>query len=191
MGSPDDLPRHLCPIRDAAVAHAITGAPLPKHIESLMSWFEINGNYEHEFLILDLKKVAYLYFDDIEAKAREGNFLEDAVLTDNNRVDVARAIIEKEICDGDAGFVIGFDMVRDDGASAIFFCETRSGGQGGNIYSFAGVFETAENCKDHFLRSGVLVEPASADIPSGEILKLWRHQKPKSQNKRRKSSAPK
>jgi hypothetical protein len=179
MGLPKDLPKELCSVRDAAVAHAATGSALPKNFEALMSWFEVRGEYDHEFLTLDLKQVARHYFDDDEAKAR-GNFLEDDELTDADRIEVARSIIEHEIKDGDAAFIIGFNMACDNGASAIFFCETHGEGEGGPTYSFAGIYKNVESIKSDYLKSGMLVDPDAATIPGHEILKLWRRPKSKS-----------
>jgi hypothetical protein len=179
MGLPKDLSKKLCSVRDAAVAHATTGSALPKNVEELMAWFEAHGEYEHEFMTLDLKQVAQNYFDDDEARSR-GDFLENDVLTDADRIEVARSIIEHEISEGDAAFIIGFDIARDDGASAIFFCEAVGGGQGGATYSFAGVYKNIEAIKSDYVKSGVLVDPDAATIPGNEILNLWRRPTPKS-----------
>jgi len=183
MGIPKDLPKELHGVRDAAVAHAISGTPLPKNAEDLMSWLEVNGEFQYEFLTLDLERLASGYFDDNEAKAR-GDFLEDDVLTDADRVAAAREMIERELSDGDSAFIIGFNIARDDGASAIFFCETHDGGQGGAVYSFGGVYKTEEDAKKGYLQTGLFVDPDAAKIPEGEILKLWRRPKSKPQKNR-------
>ncbi len=182
MTLPKDLPRELWSIRDAAVDHALSATQLPGNIEALMSWLEMDGEFDVEFITLDLERLASDCFDDDEAKARSVDFSEVDVLTDVDRAALARSIIELEIaddCSRNVGFVIGFPLTRDDGASALFFCETYSGGQGGASYAFAGVFETLRQCKDSRLRAGKIVDPDPATIPDEAILKLWRHPKSK------------
>jgi hypothetical protein len=189
---PKGLPRELWSTRDAAVDHALTGTQLPDNIEALMSWLE-GGEYDVEFFTLDLERLASDCFDDDEAKARSVDFSEVDVLTDVDRAAIARSIIEDEIGDEDSrfvGFVIGFPLTRDDGSSALFFCETYSGGQGGSSFAFAGVFETLRQCKDCFLRAGKTLDPDPATIPDEAILKLWRHPKSKARKNGRKISKP-
>ncbi len=159
-----------------------------------MSWLEMEGGFDVEFFTLDLERLASDCFDDDEAKARSVDFSEVDVLTDVDRAAIARSIIEDVIGDEDSssvGIVIGFPLTRDDGASALFFCETYSCGQGGPSFAFAGVFETLRQCKDSFLRAGKIVDPDPAKIPDEAILKLWRHPKSKLRKNGRKSSKPK
>ncbi len=187
---PEDLPIELCAIRDAAVAHVATGAALPKNIEALMSWFEIEGVCTHDFLVLDIGAVADQYFNDIEIKGKEG-LPEDYVLSDDERIEVSRSIIDHEIVSGNcACLVVGFDIVREDGVSAIFFCEGRLAGQLGAIYSFAGVYKNTEQIKESYLKSGFLVDPDAGEISSEKILQLWRHPTPRRSKPRRNAAKP-
>jgi hypothetical protein len=190
---PKDLPRELWSIRDAAVDHALSGTQLPDNIEALMSWLEMDGKFDVEFWMLDLERLASDCFDDDEAKARSVDFSEVDVLTDVDRAAIARSIIKSEIaddCSQKVGFVIGFPLMRDDGASALFFCETYMVGQWAT-YAFAGVFETLRQCKDSLLRAGKIVDPDPATIPDEAILKLWRHPKSKPRKNGDKSSKSK
>jgi hypothetical protein len=183
---PEDLPIELWSIRDAAVDHALSGTQLPGNIEALMSWLEEGGKWDVEFLTLDLERLASFCFDDDQ-------FSEDDVLTDVDRAAWARSKIASEIdydCSQYVGFVIGFPLTRDDGATALFFCETYSNGQAGASYFFAGVFETLRQCKDSLLRAGKIVDPDPATIPDEAILKLWRHPKSKPRKNGRKLSKP-
>jgi hypothetical protein len=43
MLNPPSLPRKLVPIRQAAIEHALTGAPLPGDLHLLQEWLELDG----------------------------------------------------------------------------------------------------------------------------------------------------
>lgn len=182
MGVPKDLPSTLAALRDAAVEHAVSGAPLPEAVKKMVSWFEVNGQYEYEFSAVDLRQIAYHYFNDDEARGH-GDFTVDQALTDADRVEVARSIIEREISEGDSPLLVGFNIARDDGAAAIFWCETYPGGQAGPEYRFAGAYRTAEECHAVFRQRGYLIDPDPSEIPDEKILKLWRYPRAKSRRK--------
>jgi hypothetical protein len=172
MGVPNNLPAELVALRDAAVAHAISGFPLPEDIGKLASWFDGDCKWNHKLVAVHLGNLAR-DFNDNQARA-EGDFLEDDLLTDADRVKVARAMVEKSMFDPYASeFYVGFNLTSDSGDSATIWFSIPGYGLDG--YAFAGIYMDKEECKKDLRSMGYLVEPNPEDVPEKDILALWRH----------------
>jgi hypothetical protein len=174
MGVPNDLPAKLVALRDAAIAHAVSGSPLPKGIGKLASWFDPDDQWDHEFMAVHLTDLAQ-DFNDAEARG-QGDFLKDDVLTDADRVEAARAMVEQSMEEGGAAqFYVGFNLASDSGDSATIWFSMQGNPLDGYSYSFKGVYADEEECKKDFRKKGILVDPRPEDVPEKAVLDLWQH----------------
>lgn len=169
MGLPSNLPKELCSIRDAAVAHATESAPSPEQLKLLESWLEINGEPNQESMALNFQALAH-GFDDIEARDFN-DLLKEDLLTDAHRIAYARNEIEKEVQDGlGAALLLTYLLKRDDGVSAIIGCQFVS--QHVPI-SWCGVFATNDAFYEYLRKSGLLVGSDIDHLDDRKILDAW------------------
>jgi hypothetical protein len=175
-----NMPEELWEIRDAAVEHVLTNAPLPPDIERLYEWLESDGwdalidAWVDEELVMNLEKLSS-YFSDSE--------LEDDTITNGIRVEHARWWISKSITnsesldDFDFKSVHSYEIKRQDGKSAIIGCTIASMGQSGDEVVWYGVFPTRREFLNRLKESGYWVLQDIEAIDDATILALWQKDK--------------
>ena len=178
------LPSELWHLRDAAIEHVLTNAPLPSDFERLQEWLEgewlgwegieeIALNF-YGSSFYDRLGLSDLLSDD-ELRAREGLRL-SAPVSDGMRVEFFRGQVESVISDFDSltmPSVHSYRLERDDGKSAVLGYVVEIHGQSGPFTIRQGVFATRDAFHVHLRESGFrLLEEVEALDDAG-ILDVW------------------
>jgi hypothetical protein len=186
MTAVPDLPRRLWSIRNAAVEHAVSGAPLTSSLSKLLEWLEGEGRdalvdgWEKagEPVALRLEELAQ-DFADVEL----GGWVDiepNHEVTDALRLSYVRWRIEvalEDDCDTLSPTVHPYRLERVDGSAAILGCTVVMHGQAGPKITCQGVFSAIEQYYRHLKESGIWLPADLAALDDATILKMWRHTK--------------
>jgi len=179
------LPEQFWKIRDAAVEHILSNAPIPSDLAALQEWIAIDGwdsllaAWINEDIALNLKAWAAYKFSD--SSLRDTESLDDvASITDQMRVAYARAAIRDAIEESegdDSPSVHSFPIERDDGERAVLGCTVEIHGQYGPVPQWHGVFTDKDTFYKYLRENGFLLHSEKDTISDVEILTYWEKQK--------------
>lgn len=191
MCKPPSLPRKFIPIRQAAIEHALTGAPVPVGLPLLQEWLELDG-WQALLAAWDDEVVAFQVgeLELTDERAREELDLGPRErVTDAMRIQCARGILqwhqEHDECFGVS--VHPYPLRSRDGKSAILGCTVQIEGQGGPAAQWHGVFRTAHDFRKHLRRKDYWASDEE-DRLDAVILKQW--QRPHETAKRKPRNVP-
>jgi|AntAceMinimDraft_1070359.scaffolds.fasta_scaffold81617_2 hypothetical protein len=175
-----ELPRKYWTTRNAAIEYVLSGSPLPSGLADLQEWLATDGwddllaAWINEDVALNLKEWAtYKFFD---STMRDDQGLDSEAITDQMRVDYARASIREAVeqSEGyDSPSVHSFSIEREDGERAILGCTVEIHGQAGLVPQWHGIFADKEAFYVYLRDAGFLLHSIADEISDVEILSLW------------------
>ena len=176
-----NLPEELWEIRDAAVEHVLTNAPLPPDIERLYEWLEGDGwdslvdAWVDDECVMNLE-VLSSSFSDSELSDVKGLEPGDEI-TDKIRVEYAREWISEFYSRDDDLYteksVHSYEIKRQDGKSAIIGCTSSGAGQSGHDVFWYGMFPTRQEFLNELKEHGFWLSRDIKTIDDATILALW------------------
>lgn len=174
-----EMPTHLIPVVDAAVAHAYGEGPAPEGLAELQEWIE-SEDYDAlvadavEWLALDLPRLADVEFNDFTARDRL-DLKPRTKLTDAMRLEAARLAIATAFEEADAycDSIFSYRLTDSAGRVAVMGVTATSQGQLGPAFAWLGVFYDEEGVRKAFAAAG-LVPEGDSDISDDAILGLWK-----------------
>jgi hypothetical protein len=174
------LPHKFWKVRDAAIEHLLSKAPLPAALVDLQEWLATDGwndllaAWINEDVALKsgrfLERFSDSYLSDSECLDASD------VITDSMRIDFGRSTIRTLILEGDGYFnpsVHSFAIERDDGQRAVLGCTVEIHGQFGPVPQWHGVFSDKDDFYRHLREGGYLFHSEAHKIGDAEILALW------------------
>lgn len=182
-------PTEFASICNAAVEHALTGAPIPKALPKLMHWLgtdgwdEVLGEWDarNDPMAVKLHSESQRDFRDSEVRARAGLDSTDAV-TDEMRVEFARHRIA-DWTSGEDGVVCPsvhcYNIHHEDGRSAVVGFTVEIHGQAGPVVDLQGVYADESIFLQNLRDSGYYLVNEIVQVSDATILKLWVDKKPK------------
>lgn len=175
------LPPDIMEIGEQAIAHALTGSPIPEKFIALEEWLESEG---WDFLVgpgcvqdygFNLSDLSYWRFDDKEL-ACEKEIEDFSQITNDMRVNFARELVEEAASELDDTICPSIHCVdiEFNEKSAVIGCLLEIHGQGGPAPSWQGIYRNREEFIKTIRSNGIVLLDQIYLIQDQEILTLWK-----------------
>ena len=175
------LPPDIMEIAEQAIAHVLTGSPVPEKFKALEDWLESEG---WDFMVgsgcvidygLNLSDLSYWRFDDKEL-AYEKGIDDSSQLTKDMRVAFARELIEEATGELDGSICPSIHCVEIEfnEKSAVIGCLLEIHGQGGPTPCWQGIYRNREEFIKTLRSNGIVLLGQIHLIKDQEILTLWK-----------------
>lgn len=151
----NELPDDLRPVANSLIKHAINGTKASEDTDKLAEWFQVErwdeliSSWSDDDVALNLHWLAQLKFDDAELRDYEDL---DGPLTDTNRIDFARNVINQAFDEMDGVECPSIHTVmisNEEGEEAILGWTVEIHGQGGPVGYLAGSFRDKHQFLQH------------------------------------------
>ena len=180
MKTVNTLPPELWALRDAAIDHVLTAAPLPLDFARIQEWLEIDGwdalvdAWVDEEMALELRCLSSGFTDRALRDWTDLKRMEE--VTDTMRVQFSRETIARSLEEDDgctSKSVHCYRLERDDGHSAVLCCTCEIWGQSGPHAQWYGVFPAREAFLDYLRSTGFVLHREINELSAHEILAFW------------------
>ena len=177
----NELPDDLRPVANSLIKHAINGTKASEDTDKLAEWFQVErwdeliSSWSDDDVALNLHWLAQLKFDDAELRDYEDL---DGPLTDTNRIDFARNVINQafdEMYGVECPSIHTVMISNEEGEQAILGWTVEIHGQGGPVCFFAGSFREKRHFIEHLHDMNYYFRSEINMLTDEKLLSLWEY----------------